>query len=674
MAFLGWALKCSERFSIRSAISRTTTSVDWQLSRWNLSRSWRTEVGCCLDSLAVQRGFLALKTGKRAKQEKLGRQKRKRQSYRLEHAAEWEEIKSATRKMSKAEKKAYHLVRKAARKLVPLDFSTRLRKLFNTATRGSDQESSLADFVTLYPKLNRTDKATVIDFLSHRFRQQAFRTFFPRILQATETQGFLWMLQFRGHVMEYASSLKRHPHPSSPQSQPQPLTVLRRIRRRAKQQLERLELLANHIRYRMTEHFVHLSGSDDTTSTAVNTTTCRTIHPLLQCRLLHYPQLPPTVLRSLRYATMAELPFFPPRLNLAPLFDPTKRVHGWYIPQQPDLVSSFSATGQCAAPETKAPVEGRDAQAVEHRHEGLGVVIFVSFQPTVPSSMQDIYKSKPSREPLPVATVYGIVHLYSKLRALGIGELVTYQTLRQLQQQNTPPSSGALSVFVTLSPIYDLKQWLFREANVSTVSSMILNASQWKHTQELASIWDCPLDQVYPKLKALLTRNYEGYKSIVRRDARLEAAVHQVLLRAAAYYIVEAKTPLGKPLDNVARFHIHNGASVHRINLMADVSDEGWRQSCGIMINYRYDWNRVARRRRDASDPWKRFPVGENVIEWLTPPPPLPPPRKNPRTALLRKRNVPVTLAGRRRLPPLGSLRQHTWRREDSKKTPTKTG
>ena len=39
----------------------------------------------------------------------------------------------------------------------------------------------------------------------------------------------------------------------------------------------------------------------------------------------------------------------------------------------------------------------------------------------------------------------------------------------------------------------------------------------------------------------------------------------------------------------VAHFHIRNGASVWRLNWLADVSPRGMNQSFGIMTNYRYN-------------------------------------------------------------------------------------
>jgi malonyl-CoA decarboxylase len=43
-----------------------------------------------------------------------------------------------------------------------------------------------------------------------------------------------------------------------------------------------------------------------------------------------------------------------------------------------------------------------------------------------------------------------------------------------------------------------------------------------------------------------------------------------------------------KPLDNVARFHVSNGAQVYRVNVGADDSKNGWSNSFGCMVNYRY--------------------------------------------------------------------------------------
>ena len=43
-----------------------------------------------------------------------------------------------------------------------------------------------------------------------------------------------------------------------------------------------------------------------------------------------------------------------------------------------------------------------------------------------------------------------------------------------------------------------------------------------------------------------------------------------------------------EPLDPVARFHLANGASLERLNWMADPSNMGIQRSFGLMANYLY--------------------------------------------------------------------------------------
>ena len=43
----------------------------------------------------------------------------------------------------------------------------------------------------------------------------------------------------------------------------------------------------------------------------------------------------------------------------------------------------------------------------------------------------------------------------------------------------------------------------------------------------------------------------------------------------------------------MARFHLGNGASLEAIHLDADLSEKGMAQSFGVMVNYRYDPQRI---------------------------------------------------------------------------------
>ncbi len=64
----------------------------------------------------------------------------------------------------------------------------------------------------------------------------------------------------------------------------------------------------------------------------------------------------------------------------------------------------------------------------------------------------------------------------------------------------------------------------------------------------------------------------------------------------AAAFLAEAKDGSGRPVDPVAKFHLGNGAELHRINTGADLSAKGKAQSHGVMVNYRYELDRVEMR------------------------------------------------------------------------------
>lgn len=86
-----------------------------------------------------------------------------------------------------------------------------------------------------------------------------------------------------------------------------------------------------------------------------------------------------------------------------------------------------------------------------------------------------------------------------------------------------------------------------------------------------------------PKLAAWLRESVSG-----------EAVVAPETLRQkAAQYLLEIKRDDGLPRDSVARFHLGNGALVHAIHAEADTSENGLRQSCGVMVNYLYDRHRI---------------------------------------------------------------------------------
>jgi len=63
------------------------------------------------------------------------------------------------------------------------------------------------------------------------------------------------------------------------------------------------------------------------------------------------------------------------------------------------------------------------------------------------------------------------------------------------------------------------------------------------------------------------------------------------LQKMAAHYLGEQKQKRNEHYarDPVAHFHLSNGAKIERLNWMADTSDNGLKQSEGMMVNYLYE-------------------------------------------------------------------------------------
>lgn len=72
------------------------------------------------------------------------------------------------------------------------------------------------------------------------------------------------------------------------------------------------------------------------------------------------------------------------------------------------------------------------------------------------------------------------------------------------------------------------------------------------------------------------------------------ATLREPLLRLAARYLLAAKRSNGAPLDAVERFHLGNGATIERLDWLADTTARGLEHSFGVMVNYRYGLDRYA--------------------------------------------------------------------------------
>jgi len=141
-----------------------------------------------------------------------------------------------------------------------------------------------------------------------------------------------------------------------------------------------------------------------------------------------------------------------------------------------------------------------------------------------------------------------------------------------------------LKTFATLSPIPGFGRWL--DVELARRGDALLAPGERERIAEWLDFADSAVPGRGVLESALAREAWYGHEG-------LSKALRAPLMRLGALYLMEAKSEGrdGAPArarDPVAHFHLSNGARMERLNWMADRSEKGLRQSCGMMINYRY--------------------------------------------------------------------------------------
>jgi malonyl-CoA decarboxylase len=150
------------------------------------------------------------------------------------------------------------------------------------------------------------------------------------------------------------------------------------------------------------------------------------------------------------------------------------------------------------------------------------------------------------------AVFYSISNTQRGLGGISFGSFLIKQVVEELRRE-----LPKLENFVTLSPVPGFVPWLKEAADVP----------------------------VTDEDRALLARLDEPDWA---DDVELAAQLRAVLEPLAAWYFLKARTPKGRLIDSVARFHLGNGARLERIDWLGDRSPKGLRESAGLMVNYLY--------------------------------------------------------------------------------------
>jgi len=154
------------------------------------------------------------------------------------------------------------------------------------------------------------------------------------------------------------------------------------------------------------------------------------------------------------------------------------------------------------------------------------------------------------------AIFYSISNCQAGLRGFSFGNALISRAIERLRAE-----MPWLRRFATISPIPEFRSWL-------SASSRSLNASTG--------------------VGAWLSNDHS------RSHNTIPAALQDELLVLCAHYLLAVKEG-PEPADPVARFHLGNGARLHRLNVASDLSRAGIGRSLGLTVNYVYDLHDLER-------------------------------------------------------------------------------
>ena len=161
------------------------------------------------------------------------------------------------------------------------------------------------------------------------------------------------------------------------------------------------------------------------------------------------------------------------------------------------------------------------------------------------------------------AIFYSITSPQPGLAGVHLGNELIKQVVDELRRD-----VDDVRTFATLSPLPAFRSWLVEQVETALTAAEREALGDGAHA--IASLDD---------------RTWLHDKSTGDR-------IRPGVLSAAARYLTT--THNGRALDPVANFHLSNGASLERINWLANPATYGIEESLGLMVNYQYDRSRIA--------------------------------------------------------------------------------
>ena len=209
---------------------------------------------------------------------------------------------------------------------------------------------------------------------------------------------------------------------------------------------------------------------------------------------------------------------------------------------------------------------GEDRRFFSYFHPALEdePIIFVQVALTngLGRSIQEITKqSSGDEKKYDTATFYSISNCQEGLSRVTLGNFLIKRVVYEIQEE-----LPHIKNFGTLSPIPGFVDWFayLEESKIKNILGNIKNQ-----------------DVMFLKSKDLKI----GDKRIIDNK--------EAIIKLVSHYIVNEKNRDGLPVNDVSRFHLGNGAIVEDIIINANISENGFKRSFGVMVNYLYELKNI---------------------------------------------------------------------------------
>ena len=232
---------------------------------------------------------------------------------------------------------------------------------------------------------------------------------------------------------------------------------------------------------------------------------------------------------------------------------------------------------------------GEDRRFFSYFHPALDdePIIFVQVALTkgLGKSIQELMKpTSNEKKNYDTATFYSISNCQEGLSRVTLGNFLIKRVVYELQEE-----LPHIKNFGTLSPIPGFAEW-FSYLEDSKIKNILTDLKD-------------------KDLSFLKSKNLKiGDNRIIENK--------EVLIKLVTHYIVNEKNKDGLPMNDVSRFHLGNGAIVEDIVINANVSEQGFKRSYGVMVNYLYELNNIEKNHEDYMNN-KKVIVSDKIKKYI---------------------------------------------------------